>query len=200
MNKLIHNVRSALEITPSHVYWDDWLTDEELDEIEKYFEETSTLVPGTTMKEKINPTWRKSKIQFYRIDQDNQWIFNKLRNLAEHINTEFFQYDLVGFDYLQYTVYDEVGSNYDFHMDMILDNGDTDEFEKLRKLSFTIVLNDVSEFTGGDLEFRDSRDRIIEQKRGRAIAFPSWMLHRVTPIKSGIRKSLVFWVVGPKFK
>jgi predicted 2-oxoglutarate/Fe(II)-dependent dioxygenase YbiX len=26
------------------------------------------------------------------------------------------------------------------------------------------------------------------------------MIHRVTPITSGVRKSLVMWVVGPKFK
>ena len=40
----------------------------------------------------------------------------------------------------------------------------------------------------------------VQQKLGRLLAFPSHMLHRVTPVTKGIRKSLVFWVIGPKFK
>ena len=35
--------------------------------------------------------------------------------------------------------------------------------------------------------------------RGRIIAFPSFMIHRVTPVVEGIRRSIVVWVTGPKF-
>jgi hypothetical protein len=30
--------------------------------------------------------------------------------------------------------------------------------------------------------------------------FPSYMVHRVTPITSGTRKAIVAWVTGPGFK
>jgi PKHD-type hydroxylase len=36
--------------------------------------------------------------------------------------------------------------------------------------------------------------------RGTLVAFPSYLLHRVTPITSGTRKSLVAWVSGPVFR
>ena len=36
--------------------------------------------------------------------------------------------------------------------------------------------------------------------RGAVIAFPSFFLHRVTPIISGTRKALVVWATGPEFR
>jgi PKHD-type hydroxylase len=30
--------------------------------------------------------------------------------------------------------------------------------------------------------------------------FPSWSLHRVTPVTKGTRYSLVAWVSGPRFR
>jgi predicted 2-oxoglutarate/Fe(II)-dependent dioxygenase YbiX len=41
---------------------------------------------------------------------------------------------------------------------------------------------------------------IAEGARGTVIAFPSYVLHRVTPIESGVRKALVVWVAGPEFR
>ena len=40
----------------------------------------------------------------------------------------------------------------------------------------------------------------VKQRKNRLIAFPSYMLHRVKPVVKGTRKSLVFWIIGPKFK
>jgi predicted 2-oxoglutarate/Fe(II)-dependent dioxygenase YbiX len=35
---------------------------------------------------------------------------------------------------------------------------------------------------------------------GSLSVFPSYQLHEVTPVESGIRRALVGWVIGPKFK
>ena len=32
------------------------------------------------------------------------------------------------------------------------------------------------------------------------IAFPSYGVHRVAPVTTGTRKSLVIWVTGPQFR
>jgi PKHD-type hydroxylase len=40
----------------------------------------------------------------------------------------------------------------------------------------------------------------IEQKRGRIILFPSFLLHKIHPVTKGYRKSIVAWVEGPKFR
>jgi PKHD-type hydroxylase len=70
-----------------------------------------------------------------------------------------------------------------------------------RKLSFSLILSDSSEYEGGDFEIlHGSFPDKLEQKRGRILAFPSYIVHRVTPIISGSRRSIVFWALGPKFK
>jgi PKHD-type hydroxylase len=70
-----------------------------------------------------------------------------------------------------------------------------------RKLSFSLVLSDNSEYDGGTFEVMYSKKpEQLQQKKGRLLVFPSYMLHRVNPVTRGTRKSLVFWVVGPKFR
>ena len=67
---------------------------------------------------------------------------------------------------------------------------------KTRKLSMTIVLND--EYEGGEFQFFNDKT-LIKEKQGTVIIFPSYMQHRVRPIKSGIRYSLVVWFLGEPF-
>jgi PKHD-type hydroxylase len=148
-----------------------------------------------------NAQLRDSLSSFVHARPDNQWIFNKLLNLTEVVNSEFYRYDLVGFNYIQYTVYNYLGANYDFHIDthLTFPTNDTDDLH--RKLSFSLILSDSGDYTGGDFEIKTGFNPVVqEQKRGRVLAFPSWVLHRVTPIKTGARKSIVFWAKGPKFK
>jgi len=37
-------------------------------------------------------------------------------------------------------------------------------------------------------------------RKGSIIAFPSYILHQVTPVTKGVRKSAVLWLSGPAFK
>ena len=113
------------------------------------------------------------------------------------MNEKYYRFDLNGYDMFQYTTYDKDGK-YGWHMDTRLDKGND---QQTRKLSMTLLLND--DFEGGDFminEGSEQKPTKVEMKKGRAIFFPSFMIHQVTPVTSGIRKSLVVWVVGPKFK
>ena len=70
-----------------------------------------------------------------------------------------------------------------------------------RKLSMVLGLLDPDEYEGGDFEIKTGvESQVLPLKKGRVIAFPSWTLHRVTPVTKGIRKTVVIWVGGPKFK
>lgn len=82
---------------------------------------------------------------------------------------------------------------YDWHID-------TNKKEDIpRKLSFSMLLNDCSEFEEGKFEFKNLDEQpILEQ--GTIIVFPSDLLHRVTPVTKGERISAVTWMRGPKFK
>jgi PKHD-type hydroxylase len=72
-----------------------------------------------------------------------------------------------------------------------------------RKLSLIIQLTDPSEYEGGDFQFDSDipqPDPAEIKQRGTVIVFPSFLRHRVTPVTSGVRRSLVSWVEGPKFR
>jgi PKHD-type hydroxylase len=64
-----------------------------------------------------------------------------------------------------------------------------------------LQLSDPDEYEGGNLEILSSREpTVIEKKKGLVSVFPSYILHRVTPVTSGVRKTLVVWTTGPKFR
>ena len=81
---------------------------------------------------------------------------------------------------------------------------------KIRKLSVTVTLSDPKEYSGGELEF-DFRNLDPDKPRkpvkckeilpkGSLVVFPSFVWHRVCPVKRGERKSLVIWNLGWMFK
>jgi PKHD-type hydroxylase len=113
------------------------------------------------------------------------------------INAEFYSFDLFGLEPgFQYTIYDGAeGGHYDWHVDL---GGHDVEF---RKISLSLQLTDPSDYQGCDLILQAGSGPFgAERARGTLIAFPSYVLHRVTPIQAGIRKSLVIWVAGPPFR
>jgi PKHD-type hydroxylase len=62
-------------------------------------------------------------------------------------------------------------------------------------------LSDPSEYDGCELQVRAGNQiDIAPTARGALVAFPANVLHQVTPIRSGMRKALVVWAVGPEFR
>ena len=74
--------------------------------------------------------------------------------------------------------------------------------EHVRKLSFTLQLSHPDEYEGGNIEFKglDGDKYIAPRKRGSIILFDSRINHRVCEIIKGERKSIVGWVLGPRWK
>jgi PKHD-type hydroxylase len=191
-------------VTNEYAYYDDIFTKDELKKIIKLHSEMS-LSDGSVGGTKTDTNIRVSKITHQTPDQNNQWIFDKLNSLIMQANWEFFGYDLTGYDLYQYAEYDAKDSgHYDYHTDIIYGGKNLNSNVQLietRKLSMTLLLNDPEvEFEGGEFYIINDQQRKIEFIEGRAILFPSYVLHRVAPVTKGIRKSLVVWVKGPKFK
>ena len=102
---------------------------------------------------------------------------------------------------LQYSEYN-TNQEYGWHQDL---NNKPYPDGRIRKVSFSIFVND--NFEGGefDLEIHGPNVKkryISEWKRSNenCILFHSDMWHRVRPVKSGVRKSIVGWLLGPKMK
>jgi len=193
-------------VTYPYVYWDGFFSEIELNAIEEYCKaaESGELKDGVVVakdggEEKSDV--RKSQVKFIQFGGENAWIFEKLNLISTHVNNNFYNYELVGYDFFQYTEYNKKGDKYGYHTDMIFgDSAVNGGLVVPRKLSFSLIISDSKDYKGGDFEFDTGNTEIAEQKRGRVLAFPSFVKHQVTPIKTGVRKSIVWWALGPKFK
>jgi len=150
---------------------------------------TSITSQYTTEKRKSSQVWIPNNKLF-------EWIYSKLGTIGYTINQNFWNLDVRGFEDLQYTVYNN-GDYFDWHIDSdVVDGG-----MPTRKLGMTLQLTDPSEYEGGNLiinhtEYFDD----FAANKGDLIIFPSWCLHKVTPLTQGVRKAVVAWAVGPDFK
>lgn len=145
---------------------------------------------------------RVSRIGWIHPSPETMWVFGQISSYLESLNEQFFRVELYGFDVIQYTEYSEsYGGKYDWHTDVTYGTANTRPGLH-RKLSITIPLND--DYEGGEFHITTSSEdtEVIfpELRKGSMLLFPSYMVHRVTPVTRGTRKSLVVWVVGPKFR
>ena len=132
-------------------------------------------------------------------------ILKEMVGLFKPINKEL-QLDIDVLEPLQYTVYN-IEQFYGWHQDNYIEPKDVeDEIKRVRKISFTMWLNDPEEYEGGDLEIEfggpgyQSKLKKFKEIRGSILYFPSHCFHQVTPITKGTRKSLVGWFGGPVWK
>jgi len=196
-------------VTYSHAWWNGAFTDVELKHIQNFCDELEPEKAMTIGNENIEEIEkiRKSEISFFSRQDSNFWIFDRLNQVIDNINKQFFDFDLYGYETCQYTVYDSsYEGKYDWHVDINLgDDFLSKSWEKsTRKLSIVLLLNEPEkDFTGGELEIhfgKEEKSLTLPMQKGTIMSFPSFMAHRVKPVLSGVRKSLVIWVEGPKFK
>jgi len=182
------------------VSWKDGFTDEEVD---KLIEHCNTLkfdkaTVGSDAENTTITRIRESKVAWLDNTQESGWIYDRMAYIARNLNGQFYKFDLYGFsEHMQFTVYEEdANSHYTWHIDCGVGNSSPP-----RKLSLVVQLTDPAEYEGGELEiFTSNEPTKVEKKKGMVVAFPSYVLHRVTPITKGTRRSLVVWVTGPAFK
>jgi PKHD-type hydroxylase len=154
---------------------------------------------GKTGNQNKTSNHRKSNVKWMDYSNpDVRWILDKVGREIIELNNIYYNYDLYGYDSIQYTSY-KPGDYYDWHMDTTL--GNQHQNQPPRKLSATLLLNE--DFKGGKFEFFTGYKTKPEQPElhaGSLIIFPSLLYHRVAPVTSGTRNSLVTWVLGPRFK
>ena len=181
--------------------WENGFTSEELDKLVAYGDAQVKLkatVGGSTEEDDIKAI-RESIVSWLSCQSETEWFFNRLSWITRQLNGQFYKFDLYGFcEDMQFTVYNgETNGHYTWHVDA----GAKDSSMPPRKFSLVLQLSDPTDYEGGDLQvFTSAEPTSITKKRGLIAAFPSYTLHRVTPITSGIRKTLVVWASGPSFK
>lgn len=131
--------------------------------------------------------WRQIK-QY--LDWSMHWVhFFNTREIGLDI------FDMRDLDFINYNVYsaDRQGE-YQWHIDG--KPGPSD-------IKITAVINVSTEpFEGGDLELFTNGPVVCQEIRrpGTLVIFPSLIMHRVTPVTRGVRKTISYWVMGPNFR
>lgn len=179
-----------------HVVWEGAFTNAELDRIEAYGDSLAKSKADLSGYRAQYDSIRVTQVAWIERNPDTAWLYHRVEEIVLRLNEQFFRYELYALsESFQYTVYDGAkGGHFDWHKD----HGNAQEAP--RKISLSLQLSDEDAYRGCDLEIHGDWRQAAPRKRGTLIAFPSFMLHRVTPIEAGIRKSLVIWAAGPEFR
>lgn len=139
--------------------------------------------------------YRKSEIAWIDEEPKSMWLYDKIAYYATEANNEMWKFDIWGYhDSLQYTNYYGNGGHYDWHAD--LGPGISN-----RKLSVVLQLSNPEDYEGGELQMNvGSNILTVPKEYGLLCFFPSFLLHRVTPLSSGHRISLVTWLCGANLR
>ena len=187
------NWRFELDKIHDYAFWDNFLSKEECEKIIT-LGKSKNLLKGNVLNKKLTKV-RKSNVSWLAPSDNLDWLYRKLTDSIVSLNKRFFNFDLIGIEEgLQFTNYNAPSGKYDYHVDRAYNF-------QIRKLSATIQLSNPNDYEGGNLELLNGTKPIpMKKDQGRLIVFPSFILHRVTPITKGERNSLVSWITGPHFK
>ena len=147
----------------------------------------------------VKKDFRQSTVRWFkRSDPKLSWVYSRLEEMFLQANEDTFGFDVAGFRSIQFTEYDgAVEGKYDWHED----NSWKGTSPMDRKLSMVIQLTPTNEYEGGKLELaHDPFDSRVFANQGDVIVFPAFCRHRVVPVTSGKRFSLVTWATGPRFR
>jgi len=191
---------SSPALVGSLVVWQDIFSATELDAIERFGDglaadraELAVNAPGYDAIRITDVSW------FPRCAQTDG-IYARMEEIVLALNARYFHFDLSGLVPFQYAVYrGSARGHFDWHKDYGRDLA-APHIEP-RKLTLSLQLSEQADYEGGELQARGGHQIDVAPKaRGTLVAFPANLLHRVTPIMSGVRKSLVIWASGPEFR
>lgn len=182
--------------------WEVWsaaLNDAECDLIVErataYPEEDATV--GFTGNKRSDLAYRTSSIRWLNSLHETQMV-SRIMEFVQASNRTNFGVDVVAPFELQFTEYRGTNAgHYDWHQDVWLESNRP----FARKLSVVVQLSAPGDYEGGAFEFFGLQSPgATFAGRGSLLIFPSFLQHRVLPVTSGLRRSLVTWVEGPNWR
>jgi PKHD-type hydroxylase len=184
--------------TQNYYFFEKGFTDEELDKIYKDVANIQFINAGTGPENNQDKSIRSSSVKWVPKDKEWAWLYDKMMTMIIEANDNVWNFDLYSvLDNIQYTEYHATNDgHYGWHQDIGPGPLST------RKVSITVQLSGPDEYEGGDLEYWKGGQDIQKAPRGKGVVFifPSYMMHRVTPVTKGVRRSFVLWVGGGHYK
>lgn len=151
-----------------------------------------------------DPATRITDLAWLVPTHENDWVHNRISQVVGRVNHDYFQLDLDGFDGFQFSQYEgkeSQGGHYDWHIDSH-EEPPNPAFH--RKLSLSLMLSDPTDYEGGELLLNSrgnpEKSERPQLEKGDMVMFYSFVPHCVKPVTKGVRKTLVSWACGNKFK
>lgn len=193
-------VASSPVLIGSLVAWQDVFTPAELDVIERHGDSLSSAHAELAVRAPAYDGIRVTQVSWFARSAQTESIYARMEEAVLALNARYFRFDLSSLVPFQYAVYRGCeGGHFDWHKDYGRDPN-APQVEP-RKLTVSLQLSDPTQYEGCELQVRGGhRIDVAPKERGIIVAFPANLLHRVTPITSGVRKSLVAWAAGPEFR
>lgn len=207
----MHNTYSC-----DYWYFQGAFNDEQCDtllSLKKQYDFKKALINNENEDVEPDINHRKTEVFF----SSEQFVYNMMQPWLEEANKNA-NWNMIidSYEPFQFTHYED-GGHYDWHTDAMSIQNQAKVYphhtDKIRKLSASIILSDSDNYEGGDLQFIDSTSidpngkiekRILTEPnfrtKGSIVIFPSHIWHRVTPVTSGFRNSIVIWYLGPLFR
>jgi PKHD-type hydroxylase len=189
---------------PTYAFFDSFIDESIVENIFKFVSQNVKLSPASVgnHEEVVNVNIRNC---LSGTIPRQHWINGVLDYYVREVNDEVFNYDLTGWlDSLQFLFYEGKGTGYKWHSDIGTINDDEEEgTTDIRKLSLVLCLSRKEDYEGGELQLILDGRREMETLKldmGDCVIFPSTTLHRVRPLKSGERTTIVGWYGGPDFR
>ena len=192
-----NNVQGSL----NQVEWTDFFSKEEVKQLNEYIESNYIGHEDTSKGAKDNDGNLKKNISTVKIINYEavEPILSRLVKHAYEVTNMNFGYTTFGpfsgQDLLHATYKSDSKDYYDWHMDA--------SKSTTYDVKMTLLINLSTEpYEGGEFQtWRYSGETHKGFSRpGSAFMFKSHILHKVTPVTSGTRKSLTMFIHGPKFK
>ena len=136
--------------------------------------------------------YRVCTTTFIEENAASTFLFERIRRLAQSLNRNY-NFRLGGFTEPLHFITYEPGGHFEWHSDLSAGLTST------RKISISIQLSEAHEYAGGDFEFCPHGEIGEFRGIGNALAFPSYLPHRVSPVTSGRRHAVVAWIHGDAF-
>lgn len=123
-------------------------------------------------------------------------VVERVREVSRYANENYFKINISTYSHENHFVQYDVNGKFDQHNDIIW-KADVNDLDKkpIRKMTCVTLLN--NDFTGGKLALWYTGKRYsFPFNAGDVILFPAYVHHKVDPVESGVRYSLVSWSYG----
>lgn len=141
---------------------------------------------------------RRARLAWLDDAGEAAWVMRRIVEAVAEANRETFRFALDDFaERLQVACYDgRDRGHFDWHADI----GDG-ALARRRKLTIVAQLSEDNSYEGGTLQLNPAGHGVNASRGlGDAVAFASFVLHKVSPVTRGERHSLTCWVHGPDFR